>query len=685
MAFKLVLPHTTTGTADTIKSKIGKGEIAIKHPEAGGASLFTVDAKGAAVEFPSVSTVESKISTAVGNKNVSATGDTYVSASASNNKVTVGATSSLIDAVRKANSAVQQLTLTGAVTGSATSTAGTMTLETTLSGLDASKITSGTISIDRLPQGALERLFLLTDKNAALTKYKEGGIQEGDSVKLTGDSNTMYICIASGKTTFDDAFTPYTAGSATSVPWAGVTGKPSSFTPSAHNQASNTITAMTEYAKPTSTSAISTGDTLNSAIGKLERALDGKQVAGSYMPASTSVVNHLNSMNGDVNISGGTNITVTVDSTNKKLTINNNYSYSHPSTHPASMIIGLAKVATSGSYNDLTDKPSHYQAKNVVCATSGGTANASATTGNVRLNLIENGTVRSTHKIIGSGSATVTSDKDGNITIYADKNTDTNHNTTNEVGHYTPSGTNGSVTSTAGAAVVWSGTVITGITLDSKKHVTGITTGTIPANPNTDTHWTSNTVVGATNTATANAAATNGNVFLNHIEAGVVRNAHKIVGSGATNVTSDKDGNITISSSNSTYSFTSGTDGSFTVNSQKVTIGKPGTAGTADETKGTLTFTGASTATFNGASSVSVNIPVNTDSKVKNTASANKAFILGVTTQATTSEAVTASKSYMQNYVLYSNDNPVLTCAANGTVSASGLSDRDIILDCGTF
>lgn len=31
--------------------------------------------------------------------------------------------------------------------------------------------------------------------------------------------------------------------------------------------------------------------------------------------------------------------------------------YTHPSTHPASMITGLAKVATSGSYTDLTNKP----------------------------------------------------------------------------------------------------------------------------------------------------------------------------------------------------------------------------------------------------------------------------------------------------------------------------------------
>ena len=31
--------------------------------------------------------------------------------------------------------------------------------------------------------------------------------------------------------------------------------------------------------------------------------------------------------------------------------------YTHPSTHPASMITGLSTVATSGSYDDLTDKP----------------------------------------------------------------------------------------------------------------------------------------------------------------------------------------------------------------------------------------------------------------------------------------------------------------------------------------
>ena len=68
--------------------------------------------------------------------------------------------------------------------------------------------------------------------------------------------------------------------------WSEITSKPSTFAPAAHNQASNTINAMTGYSKPSSTSAISTSDTLNAAIGKLEKALDGKQASGSYAPAS---------------------------------------------------------------------------------------------------------------------------------------------------------------------------------------------------------------------------------------------------------------------------------------------------------------------------------------------------------------------------------------------------------------
>jgi hypothetical protein len=44
---------------------------------------------------------------------------------------------------------------------------------------------------------------------------------------------------------------------------------------------------MTGYSKPSSTSAISTSDSLNTAIGKLEKALDGKQTAGALVYKGT--------------------------------------------------------------------------------------------------------------------------------------------------------------------------------------------------------------------------------------------------------------------------------------------------------------------------------------------------------------------------------------------------------------
>ena len=73
----------------------------------------------------------------------------------------------------------------------------------------------------------------------------------------------------------------------------------------------------------------------------------------------------------------------------------------------------------------------------------------------------------------------------------------------------------------------------------------------------TNTHYTSKNVVGAT-TATSNTATalTNGNVYLNSVENGAVTSSHKISGSGATTVTTDANGNIVISSTdnNTTYS-----------------------------------------------------------------------------------------------------------------------------------
>ena len=98
--------------------------------------------------------------------------------------------------------------------------------------LDASKITTGTIDIDRLPQGALERLVKVADQ-AARYALTISDVQLGDTVQQL-DTGVMYVVTDVTKLDSADGYTEYTAGSATSVPWSGVTGKPSDYTPSSH-------------------------------------------------------------------------------------------------------------------------------------------------------------------------------------------------------------------------------------------------------------------------------------------------------------------------------------------------------------------------------------------------------------------------------------------------------------------
>lgn len=71
---------------------------------------------------------------------------------------------------------------------------------------------------------------------------------------------------------------------------------------------------------------------------------------------------------------------------------------------------------------------------------------------------------------------------------------------------------------------------------------------------NSDTHWTTHLITGASNTATANAAASNGNVWLNLLDNTTIRNTHNIVGTGITTVASDANGKITINTTKPTYS-----------------------------------------------------------------------------------------------------------------------------------
>lgn len=130
-----------------------------------------------------------------------------------------------------------------------------------ITGLDASKLT-GTIDIARLPHGALERCKVVTDDTARF-KLTTADVQTGDTVKVT-TTDKMYFVVDDSKLSTESGYEIYTAGSATSVPWSGVTGKPSTFTPSSHKH------PMTD-------------------VNGLETALAGKATSAQGTKADTAV------------------------------------------------------------------------------------------------------------------------------------------------------------------------------------------------------------------------------------------------------------------------------------------------------------------------------------------------------------------------------------------------------------
>ena len=122
------------------------------------------------------------------------------------------------------------IAIAGAVSGSATFDGSTnISISTTLANIDASKITSGTLNADRLPEipiskipaAAMERLYVVESQSAAMSLT----IQEGDVVQI-GSGGPMYFCVSESASTFATNFKVFTAGAATSVPWSGVTNAP---------------------------------------------------------------------------------------------------------------------------------------------------------------------------------------------------------------------------------------------------------------------------------------------------------------------------------------------------------------------------------------------------------------------------------------------------------------------------
>lgn len=231
-----------------------------------------------------------------------------------------------------------------------------------------------------------------------------------------------------------------------------------------------------------------------------------------------------------------------------------------------------------------------------------------------------------TGKVIKDGTYTIATSVPSNAVFTDTKVTSVDN-------HYKPA--NGTtLIGTAGSPVTAGGKVVTGITADSSGHITDIITGTIPAAPTLSGLGGVGTI-NASGTAplTLSASKSSTTVTISGSVAEMTAATSNTAGAAGIVPAPDAgkqaaflrgDGTWAFpTDTNTTYVFANGTDGSFTViphngESQKVLIGKPATAGTADnatQVKNSLIVTlnsgsneGITKFTFNGSAQKTVNI-----------------------------------------------------------------------------
>lgn len=231
-----------------------------------------------------------------------------------------------------------------------------------------------------------------------------------------------------------------------------------------------------------------------------------------------------------------------------------------------------------------------------------------------------------TGKVIKDGTYTIATSVPSNAVFTDTKVTSVDN-------HYKPA--NGTtLIGIAGSPVTAGGKVVTGITADSSGHITDIITGTIPAAPTLSGLGGVGTI-NASGTAplTLSASKSSTTVTISGSVAEMTAATSNTAGAAGIVPAPDAgeqaaflrgDGTWAFpTDTNTTYVFANGTDGSFTVTPyngkpQKVLIGKPATAGTADnatQVKNSLIVTlnsgsneGTTKFTFNGSAQKTVNI-----------------------------------------------------------------------------
>ena len=288
----------------------------------------------------------------------------------------------------------------------------------------------GIISVDNLPNAALERLVNVADDTArfALT---EASVQLGDTVKVA-NTGLMYIIKDISKLNSEAGYEVYTAGSASSVPWSGVTGKPSSYTPSAHTHDDRYYTESEINSKV---------NTINSSIGT---KADKNHTHDDRYYTESEIDSKLAGKQGSLTATGSATKGMYIDSsgTAKAMTYSVNKDvpsdakftdtvYTHPTTAgnkhipsggSSGQILRWSADGTAvwGADNNTTYSPATQSANGLMSAADKKKLDGIATGAEVNQNAFSNVVVGSTTVAADSKTDTLTLVAGSNVTITPD-------------------------------------------------------------------------------------------------------------------------------------------------------------------------------------------------------------------------------------------------------------------------
>ena len=229
-----------------------------------------------------------------------------------------------------------------------------------VSGLQTEITSTNKLSADLISDGTTNKTVTATEK--ATWNAKQAAIADLDTIRTNASNGASAYTTISGYgdivthnadefANVDHTHSQYL----TSVAWGDVTGKPSTFTPASHNQASSTINALDGYSKSVSggTGALGTSDTLNKALAKLENALDGKQASGSY--ATTSDISDMATKTWVGNQGYTSNVGTVTKVNNTAPDANGNVTLSIPSAVTESTVSGWGFTKNAGTVTKVNN------------------------------------------------------------------------------------------------------------------------------------------------------------------------------------------------------------------------------------------------------------------------------------------------------------------------------------------